>query len=57
MEDRMGRLEHQLQALTEAVHALVIGLEELPMEEPAAERTTEAARQAHQLLLAAGHRD
>lgn len=53
-DDRIGRLEAQVDDLTEAVRALVHGLAERPdATEPAEQRTARAARHAHELLLAA----
>jgi uncharacterized protein (DUF2267 family) len=53
-EERLARLEQSLSALNEAVLELVHGLEPRPIEEPAAERTGQAARRAHQILLSSG---
>lgn len=50
-EDRIGRLEEQVSALSDAVRALVHGLEDRPDAEPDEHRVGKAARQAHELLL------
>ncbi|GAA2759107.1 DUF2267 domain-containing protein [Actinopolymorpha rutila] len=54
VNDRLADLERHLQALTEAVRALAVGMEEVPVDEPSSHRAARAARRAHQLLLAAG---
>ncbi|MET9023737.1 DUF2267 domain-containing protein [Actinopolymorpha sp. NPDC004070] len=54
VNDRLADLEGHLQALTEAVRALAVGMEEVPVDEPSSHRAARAARRAHQLLLAAG---
>lgn len=46
------RLEVRTEALADAVRLLARGLEAGPMAEPAAGRSAEAARRAHELLLA-----
>jgi uncharacterized protein (DUF2267 family) len=53
-DERLARLERGLSALTEAVLELVHGLEPSPVEGPAADRTKQAARRAHQILLSSG---
>lgn len=53
LTERVRRLEDQLAALTEAVEALVRGLESSPMAEPPNDHIEEAARRAHELLLLA----
>lgn len=52
--ERLARLERALATLREAVLELVHGLEPSPVEEPAAARTEQAARRAHQILLSGG---
>lgn len=49
---RINALEDQVQALTEAVSALVHGLEQTPTSEPTADRTAKSAQQAHRILMA-----
>ncbi|WP_214370534.1 DUF2267 domain-containing protein [Pseudonocardia sp. H11422] len=51
VQERIGRIERDVQVIGDAVGALVHGLEELPTEEPSADRTARAARRAHQILL------
>lgn len=53
VEDRVHRLEAQVDALTEAVEVLARGLEDGPMAEPRNRHTEEAARRTHELLLLA----
>jgi hypothetical protein len=53
LEERVRRLEAQMEALAEAVEALARGLENGPMAEPRNRHTEEAARRAHELLLLA----
>jgi hypothetical protein len=53
LEERVHRLEAQMQALVEAVEVLARGLENGPMAEPRNRHTEEAARRAHELLLLA----
>lgn len=52
-EDRIARLEEQVSVLGEALRTLAHGLEERPDIEPNEHRVAKAARQAHELLLAA----
>jgi uncharacterized protein (DUF2267 family) len=52
-EDRIARLEEQVSALGEALRTLAHGLEERPDVKPNEHRVAKAARQAHELLLAA----
>jgi hypothetical protein len=54
IEDRVHALEGRVAVLAEAVRILAHGLEDLPTDEPAGNRAAQAARQAHDLLLAAG---
>ncbi|KIQ64644.1 hypothetical protein TR51_10475 [Kitasatospora griseola] len=49
--ERIELLEAQVQALGQAVRALVQGMEDTPDREPDPERPARAARQAHELLL------
>jgi hypothetical protein len=53
LEERVHRLEAQLEALIEAVEVLARGLENGPMAEPRNRHTEEAARRTHELLLLA----
>ena len=53
LEQRVGRLEDQLDALIEAIEVLARGLEDGPMTEPAGAGAEKAARQTHELLLLA----
>lgn len=53
LEERVHRLEAQMEALIEAVEVLSRGLENGPMTEPRNRHTEEAARRAHELLLLA----
>ncbi|BFV55388.1 hypothetical protein KCMC57_up04920 [Kitasatospora sp. CMC57] len=52
--ERVELLEARVQALGQAIHALIQGLEEIPDQEPDPERPARAARLAHELLLAQG---
>ncbi|GGN79407.1 DUF2267 domain-containing protein [Nocardia rhizosphaerihabitans] len=52
--DRLTQLEQHMTTLTEAVVALAHGLEQLPTDSTDSTRTAEAARRAHDLLLAGG---
>ena len=54
IEDRVHTLEGRVAVLAEAVRILARGLEDLPAVEPGGNRAAQAARQAHDLLLAAG---
>lgn len=56
LEERLRDLEDRVATLTEAVRVLARGLEDLPSAEPGGNRGAEAARRAHDLLLAAGQR-
>ena len=51
VDERIDRLQTQLDTLTEAVRALVRGFEQTPYQRPGDDRASEAARLAHQLLL------
>ena len=53
LEERVHRLEVRTEALADAVRLLARGLEAEPMAGPAVGRPAEAARRAHELLLAA----
>jgi uncharacterized protein (DUF2267 family) len=53
VEDRLGRLEDKVSGLTEVIRTLTHGLEEHPGSEPNEQRAAKAARQAHELMLAA----
>jgi hypothetical protein len=53
LEERVHRLEAQMEALVEAVEVLARGLENGPMAEPQNRHTEEAARRTHELLLLA----
>lgn len=53
LEERVHRLEVRTEALADAVRLLARGLEAGPMAGPAAGRSAEAARRAHEVLLAA----
>ncbi|MFI6845241.1 hypothetical protein OG535_05540 [Kitasatospora sp. NBC_00085] len=52
--ERLELLEAQVQALGQAMRALLQGLEDIPDQEPDPERPGRAARLAHELLLAQG---
>lgn len=52
--ERVELLEAQVQALGQAIRALIKGMEEIPDQEPDAERPARAARLAHELLLSQG---
>ncbi|WP_354637270.1 hypothetical protein [Kitasatospora camelliae] len=52
--ERVELLEAQVQALGQAIRALIQGLEEIPDQEPDPKRSARAARLAHELLLAQG---
>lgn len=54
LKARVSETEKQVQALAEVNLALARGLEARPMEEPGQTRPEQAARLAHELLLAAG---
>lgn len=51
LEERVLRLENVVTLVAEAVRVLARGLEAGPMAEPDARTVTQAARQAHDLLL------
>jgi exonuclease VII small subunit len=53
LEERVRRLEVRTAALADALRALVGGLEDNPLAEPGEKSAAEAARRAHELLLAA----
>ncbi|MGP4110441.1 hypothetical protein ACTWP5_05935 [Streptomyces sp. 4N509B] len=53
-EDRVMQLEAQVDSLTQAVHALIDGLERGPLQDPADDRAARGARLARELLLARG---
>lgn len=52
-EVRIGRVEEQVSALADALRTLVHGLQDRPDVEPDEQRVAKAARQAHEMLLAA----
>jgi hypothetical protein len=52
--ERAEMLEAQVQALGQAVHALIEGMEEIPDRDPDPQRAARAARLAHELLLSQG---
>jgi hypothetical protein len=52
LEERVQVLEAQVALLDEALRVLARGLEEIPAAEPGRRQAAEAARQAHDLLLA-----
>ncbi|MEU0504301.1 DUF2267 domain-containing protein [Nocardia sp. NPDC004278] len=52
--DPLAGLQDRVQALGDAVAVLARGLERLPAEEPDRDRSTQAAQQAHRILLAEG---
>lgn len=52
-EERLRRLEVQVEALMDAVEALARGLEDGPAAEPGSMNAEHAARRAHELLLLA----
>ncbi|WP_300613920.1 hypothetical protein [Trebonia sp.] len=54
LDERVLALEDRVTVLAEALRVLAHGLEDLPTAEPAGRRAAEAARQAYDLLLAAG---
>ena len=53
-DERLGRLEAAVDALTEAVRTLARGLEESPVDEPVTGRAARAATEAHRILLREG---
>ena len=53
LQERMHLVEVRVAALTEALQVLARGLEDLPTAEPGGKPAAEAARRAHDLLLAA----
>jgi hypothetical protein len=53
LQERMNLVEVRVAALTEALQLLARGLEDLPTAEPGGKPAAEAARRAHDLLLAA----
>jgi len=53
LEERVSRLEAQLDALIEAIEVLARGLEGSPMTEPRDTQVEAAARRTHELLLLA----
>jgi hypothetical protein len=53
LQERMNLVEVRVAALTEALQVLARGLEDLPTAEPGGKPAAEAARRAHDLLLAA----
>jgi hypothetical protein len=53
LQERMNLVEARVAALTEALQVLTRGLEDLPTAEPGGKPAAEAARRAHDLLLAA----
>jgi hypothetical protein len=54
LAERLRQLEARVDTLTEALRVLARGLEDGPLAEPGGHRVAGAARQAHELLLAAG---
>lgn len=52
--ERAEMLEAQVQALGQAVRALIEGMEELPDQDPDPQQAARAARRAHELLLSQG---
>lgn len=52
LEERVRRLEVRTEVLADAVRLLAHGLEDGPMAEPDAGGQAQAARRAHELLLA-----
>jgi hypothetical protein len=52
LEERVHLLESQVATLTDALRVLARGLEDSPMSEPGDRTVVEAARRAHDLLLA-----
>ena len=52
LQERMNLVEVRVAALTEALQVLARGLEDLPTAEPGGKPAAEAARRAHDLLLA-----
>ncbi|MGW7446600.1 hypothetical protein [Kitasatospora sp. NPDC054795] len=52
--ERVEMLEAQVQALGQAIRALIQGMEEIPDQEPDPEHPARAARLAHELLLSQG---
>jgi len=56
LQDRVQVLEVCVAALTEALETMARGLEDLPTAEPGGRPAAEAARKAHELLLAAKSR-
>ncbi|MBO1414568.1 hypothetical protein [Streptomyces sp. FH025] len=52
--ERVELLESQVQALGQAIRAIIRGFEEIPDQEPDPERPARAARLAHELLLSQG---
>jgi hypothetical protein len=53
MEERVHRLEAEVDALAEAIEVLARGLEGGPMAEPRNRHAEKTARRAHELLLLA----
>jgi hypothetical protein len=53
VEERLQRLEVQVETLTEAVSVLAHGLERGPASEPLSTDAEEASRRAHELVLLA----
>jgi uncharacterized protein (DUF2267 family) len=53
VEERLARLEKQVANVAGAVSVLAHGLEQLPTEDPNAQRAGQAARRAYELLIAA----
>jgi uncharacterized protein (DUF2267 family) len=52
VDERLGRIEARLDTLTEALRVLAAGLERRPYDEPGTNHRAQAARRAHELLLA-----
>lgn len=53
LEERVHQLETRVATLAEAVSVLARGLEDGPLAEPGERTVVDAARKAHELLLAA----
>ncbi|GAB7028696.1 hypothetical protein AB0G35_23685 [Streptomyces sp. NPDC021749] len=53
-DERLSRLETQVQTLAEAVRTLAQGLENIPTQDPSGDEPARGARMAHELLLSRG---
>ena len=53
LQERVRLLEARVAALTEALQVLIRGVEGVPTAEPGGRPAAQAARRAHELLLAA----